>query len=111
LVIITYNNIPDTLKYDPFIEPITGKFYNYTSSQIVPADYTSEFYLRVEDRKGRKATGKTVIMPPVPIDTVEFRFNDKEEAFPLTRFKDDPSIVNYYRYTVIDPDTTPREQV
>ena len=58
------------------------------------------FTLSITDPKGRKLTGTTTVLPFVKIDTVEFNFNDQDEALVLTRFKDSAETENYYRYSV-----------
>lgn len=99
LVIINYNGDTDTLKFG-ITSDATGKIYNYSSPQIVPVDYFSEFSIEVRDIKGRVVTGKTTIPVPALIDTVEFRYNEDSLAFPLTKFYDNRSLTNYYRYQV-----------
>lgn len=99
LVIITYNGDVDTLKFG-IISDATGKVFNYSSPKIVPVDYFSEFSLEIRDNKGRVVTGRTTIPVPVMIDTVEFHYNEDSLAFPLTKFYDNRSVTNYYRYQV-----------
>jgi hypothetical protein len=103
LVTISHNGIVDTLKFNPYLDIITNKFYNYVSDSLVlvPFDYTSEFFLEIRDRNGRVATSRAKIAPPVTIDTVEFVFNSDSMAYPLTQFTDNPNMTNYYRYLVI----------
>jgi hypothetical protein len=100
IVIISYNGIIDTLKFDPHIHPVTGRFYNYHSPSIIPFDYTSDFFLEIKDKKGRKATSKTTIPFPVTIDTITFKYNNDSLAYPLTTFFDNTTTTNYYRYQV-----------
>lgn len=100
-VTITHNGIVDSLKFDPVLDPFTNKFHNYRSLNIVPADYDSEFTLYIEDRRGRIVTGKTKILKPVKIDTVEFIFNEDSMAYAITKFTDNSSTSNYYRYMVL----------
>jgi hypothetical protein len=100
LVIITHNGIVDTLDFIPFVDPLTNKFFNYTSSSIVPADYTSEFFLEIKDKRGRIVTGKTKIPVPVVIDNVAFSYNADSLAFALTTFTDNSASTDYYRYQI-----------
>jgi hypothetical protein len=100
LVIITHNNIKDTLFFNPYYDPATGKFYNYISIDSVPIDYTSDFFLEIEDRRGRMATAQTKILTPVLIDTVIFKYDDDSLAYPETRVMDNTSTSDYYRYQV-----------
>jgi hypothetical protein len=45
-------------------------------------------------------TGTTTIMERVPIEAVEWEFNDRNKAYLLTSFQDDPNAENFYRYMV-----------
>jgi hypothetical protein len=45
-------------------------------------------------------TGSTTILDRVPIDTIEWKFNEKEKAYLLTSFQDDPAKNNFYRYMI-----------
>jgi hypothetical protein len=100
LVIITHNNIKDTLFFDPYYDPSSGKLYNYIGNDSVPIDYTSDFFLEITDRKGRTATSQTKISPPVLIDTVIFKYNKDSLAYPETHVTDNTSTRDYYRYQV-----------
>ena len=52
------------------------------------------------DDKGRMITGSTTILDRVPIDTIEWKFNEKEKAYLLTWYQDDPAKNNFYRYMI-----------
>lgn len=101
LVVITHNNVRDTLEFKLTYDPSNGKLYNYVSPKQVPFDYNSEFQLYVRDKKGREVTSSTYIPQPVPIDTVEFRYNSDTLSFPLVWFTDNPGSKDYYRYLLI----------
>ena len=98
LVIIRYNGNTDTLEYIGL--SFAGKYFNYRSSTIVPADYTSLFTLEIIDKRGRRLTASTTIPILVPIDTITIETNADSLSFPLTRFTDDPSTEDLYRYQV-----------
>jgi hypothetical protein len=85
------------LKNQLKIDTVRQRFYNYFNNELVPLDYTAEYTLEIEDKKGRIATAKTKLLPPVKIDTVEYRFNQDSLAFSVFRFQDDPKTSNFYR--------------
>lgn len=86
------------LQYKPLVVKSTGRFYTHTSTEIMNGKPGQVYQLEVSDRSGRKVTGFTTIQPRVPIDEVEWKFNDKDEAYLLTSFYDDRNTANYYRY-------------
>ena len=80
------------------LRPIIGEgLYFYASFRTVPRTYNTDFKLEITLPDGRQLRSVTQILPPVPIDTVEWRFNDDSLAFVLTKFQDDPNQANYYR--------------
>lgn len=99
-VIISRNGVPETLTFEPGIDTVTGKYYTHVATGNLQAEVGDVFTLAITDEKGRKLVGSTTILPPVKIDTVEFNFNDKGESLVLTRFQDEATTENYYRYSV-----------
>jgi len=80
------------------LRPILGDgLYFYGSFTPVPTDYNSDFALKVRLTDGRELSSVTQILPPVPIDTVEWRFDEDSLAFSLTKVQDNPNQANYYR--------------
>ncbi|MEY3367037.1 MAG: hypothetical protein RI973_192 [Bacteroidota bacterium] len=75
------------------------KVYNYYLPESVPVDYNSDFLLRITTPDGKVITGKTRLLPPVPIDSiiVEFDLERDTLARVLTYLTDDPAQNNYYR--------------
>ncbi|CAM3459039.1 DUF4249 domain-containing protein [Pontibacter korlensis] len=88
------------LQYKPVLIKSTGRFYTHTSTEIVNGQPGQVYQIEVTDGKGRKVTGFTKLLAKVPIEEVEWKFNDKDEALLLTSFHDDPNTDNYYRYMV-----------
>lgn len=79
---------------------ITGKIANYVATEIVPADFDSDFNLEITTKDGRQITGTTRIMPFVPIDSLVVEFGPSPGdtmARVLTYFTDDTDTENYYR--------------
>ncbi|MFD2247093.1 DUF4249 domain-containing protein [Pontibacter ruber] len=97
-VFITYNGKTTRLNYAPFIDKEINKFYTHRSDELVEGKPGEMYSLEVKDGKGRRVTGFTTMLPRVPIDTLEYRFNEKEEALLLTSYQDDPNSRNFYRY-------------
>ncbi|WP_347158537.1 DUF4249 domain-containing protein [Pontibacter chitinilyticus] len=88
------------LLYKPTYDEQTGRLYTHVSSDIMEGKPGDVYYLEVTDDLGRKVTGTTTILPQVPIDTIEWNFNDKDEAYLYTSFQDNAVTEDYYRYFV-----------
>ncbi|RDC62112.1 DUF4249 domain-containing protein [Adhaeribacter pallidiroseus] len=99
-VTISHHGLTENLTYQPALDRNTGKYYTHTSDYLVQGQPGDVFALSITDPKGRKLTGTTTILPPVPIDTVEFNFNDRNQALIVTKFKDDANTANFYRYSI-----------
>lgn len=95
-VIITHQGVADTLL--PGIYMDGSNLYVYGSSKIVPADYENEFFLEVIDSAGNRVTGRTKIMPPVELDSIQIQplLSDSSVSI-LSFFPDDPTEANFYR--------------
>lgn len=101
LVIITKDGVPDTLQYNLQPEPETGKIFNFSSKTKAVFDPNASYFLYIKDGKGRVVQGEARFLTPVPIDTVEVKFNDKNKAYLLMKFTDPaPNVTNLYRFTV-----------
>ncbi|WP_018478941.1 DUF4249 domain-containing protein [Pontibacter roseus] len=97
-VYLTHNGKTVKLPFSPFQDKHNGKYYTHRISERLKAAPGDVFTLEVKDRKGRRVTGSTTIQDIVPIEAVEWKFNEKEKAYLLTSFQDDPEAENYYRY-------------
>jgi hypothetical protein len=100
VVTITHQGQAENLVFNPTLDPKTGKLYTHTSPRTVTGQPGDEYILRVRDTRGREMTGSTTLLRPVPIDTIEWTFNDRNNAYLLVKFKDDPGIPNFYRFMV-----------
>lgn len=98
LVTVTYDNITDTFRLNPVLDENQFKVYNYYSRRVVPKDYEKEFVLNIKDSKGRTVTGSTKLLPAVPIQKLEYRYNKDSLAYILVTFSDDKTQDNYYRF-------------
>ncbi|MBK9212678.1 MAG: DUF4249 domain-containing protein [Saprospiraceae bacterium] len=79
------------------LDQINEKVYNYSSTELVPADYTSEFELEIILQDGKTITSRTKISAPVAIDSVKIEFNQERKARALTYISDNSSTKDYYR--------------
>ena len=99
LVIITHNNVKDTLRPIPYVDTVRRRVYNYTNPKLVVANHNSNEPYRIDvyDRKGRYAYGETRFLPLVQIDSLKPIFNNQQEAYCLAKFTDpNPSMPNYF---------------
>ena len=91
-------NLANEFSFNPF----TGKLFNYSSNEIVPEDFESEFSLEITTASGETISSKTKIMPQTPIDSllIEFEpFTDVDTAARvLTYTTDDVDVANFYRF-------------
>lgn len=97
-VTITHRGEIISLRNELFLDRATGKFYNYRSTDTVPADFAAPFELliRTIDQKTIRAT--TRLLPVVPIDSVVVEFRDRDTlARVLTYLTDPAGTDNYYR--------------
>ncbi|WP_187632133.1 DUF4249 domain-containing protein [Hymenobacter lutimineralis] len=94
----------DTLRFAPALDPITQKAYTHRGRAPLQARPGDVFTLDVTDEQGRHLTGTATMPALVPIDTVEWKFNDQPEAqrkaYVLVRFQDPPEAGNYYRFQI-----------
>lgn len=97
-VFLRYKDKTVKLAFSPFQDKATGKYYTHRSSQVLRVSPGDTVTLEVSDNKGRRVTGSTTILQRVPIESVEWKFNDKDKAYLLTSFQDDPDEENFYRY-------------
>jgi hypothetical protein len=97
-VFITHNGRRIRLFYRPMVSKSTNLFHTHSSSEIMRGKPGDIYGLEIVDKKGRKVTGFTTILPVVPIESVEWKFNEKDKAYLLTSFQDNPNVNNYYRY-------------
>lgn len=100
VVIITHNGQTDTLQYRPGYDQDDEKFFTHTSGTIAEGKPGDTYALEVYDSRGRKVTGVTRFMPLVPIDSIELPRNSQNKVALLTKFTDDGSTENFYRYLV-----------
>lgn len=94
----------DTLSYAPAINPNTNKGYTHTGRTRIVARPGDTFKLEVYDTQGRRVTGSATMPATVPLDSVEYKFNDlsgsQRMAYVLASFRDPAATVDFYRFQV-----------
>jgi hypothetical protein len=62
------------------------------------------FRLEVTDTKGRRVTGTATMPTRIPIDSLEYEYNNRprelREAYVLTNFRDPAGVGDYYRLQI-----------
>ncbi|MBJ6109710.1 DUF4249 domain-containing protein [Hymenobacter sp. BT523] len=104
------------LAFSPNYKALTDttgeKFHSHIGRDPLVARPGDVFKLDVRDTKGRHATSTTTYLAPVPIDSVEYKFNDKSgserKAYFLTNFRDPAAPGDYYRLQLHKGDPIPK---
>ncbi len=107
VVVISGPRSTDTLRFSPSIDDTTAfrpRGYTHTGARIFDGQPGETYSLLVYDGAGRRVTGTTTVLAPVPIDTVEVSFNPQAptpaeaKAALLTRYRDPATPGDAYRY-------------
>lgn len=98
-VTISFDNEVVTLANVPALETNPFKIFNYTSPALVPATTGTEFTLNITLPDGKTISGKSTMLPFVPIDSIRVEWNPEQDTLArmLTYITDDQSQENYYR--------------
>ena len=88
--------------YRALVDTTGEKFHSHIGRDLLVARPGDVFGLDVRDSQGRRATATTTMLAPVPIDSMEYKFNDKpvvadRRAYMLTNFRDPAPLDNCYR--------------
>jgi hypothetical protein len=93
-----------TLAFRPGQDKLTGKLYTHIGPRALVAKPGDTFTLDVRDTKGRHVTGTATMPTRVPLDTLEWKFNDKtgeeRKAYLLARFQDPAATADFYRLQI-----------
>ncbi|WP_212590380.1 DUF4249 domain-containing protein [Hymenobacter gelipurpurascens] len=104
VVLTLPNGRRDTLSFAPAINLSTNKGYTHTGRTRLVARPGDTFKLEAYDKQGRRVTGTATMPPTVPLDTVEWKFNDlspaQRKAYVLARFQDPAATTDFYRFQV-----------
>lgn len=92
----------ETLQYRPGRNSVTRKFFTHRGARALSIRPGDTWQLTVKDAQGRVVTGSATMPGTVPIDTVEWRFNDRPEprALVTVKFQDPPGVGDYYRFQI-----------
>ncbi|WP_426492707.1 DUF4249 domain-containing protein [Hymenobacter sp. 102] len=102
--VILPNGQRQELLFAPGTDRRTGKIYTHAGTRRLTIQPGQTFGLELTDSKGRRVTGSATMPALVPIDTVEWKFNDKQgefrKAYVLTRFRDPAATTDFYRLQI-----------
>jgi hypothetical protein len=88
------------LAFRPGLDTATNKFFTHRGTEALLARPGQTFALEVRDGRGRVVTGTTTMPARIPIDSVNYKFNDKSgaerKAYFLTNFTDPAEPGNFY---------------
>ncbi len=108
-VTITYQGNVIPLTFYPAGSPGNKLIFGeYRSTQVVPRDYTTPFFLNITTPDGKLVTGTTTIQRPIPaLDTLAVYWNRNEAQIQIAWQKPDTLNISYYRivYDTFKPDT------
>ncbi|UYZ60970.1 DUF4249 domain-containing protein [Hymenobacter latericus] len=94
----------DTLRFGPGQNAGTKKFFTHRGRRRLTIRPGDTYRLDVKDTKGRHLFGTSTMPATVPIDTIEWKFNDRtgeqRKAYVLTKFDDPAATVDFYRLQV-----------
>lgn len=110
-VVIVYQGKADTLRYDPVVDKVQRKLYTHHSPTLVSGRPGDVYTLQITDRQGRQLTGTTTLLAPVPIDSLLYRFNDRQEAYIEARFRDPADTEDFYFFSVHRDSTNQKAEV
>jgi hypothetical protein len=104
VVLTLPNGRRDTLTFAPAINPVNNKGYTHTGRTRITARPGDTFTLEAYDTQGRRVTGSATMPATVPLETVEYKFNDlspaQRKAYVLARFQDPAATTDFYRFQV-----------
>ena len=94
--------LPFQPNYQALTDTVSGvKFHSHMGRTPLVARPGDVFKIDVVDTKGRHVTGTTTMLAPIPIDSLNYKFNDKtgseRKAYFLTNFRDPISLDDCYR--------------
>jgi len=96
LVVLSYNGVSDTLYNRPFIDQKLGKFYNYSNPKKIKLDPNITYNVYVKDTQGREMRGQTSMKEIVPLESLIYQLNEKNEAKAILTFNDEFKANNFY---------------
>ena len=107
-VILSYNNVVDTLVFNPFPDIKHLKWFNYQlkNKDTVPLTAGTVYYLKVIDSTGRIVTAQTTWRDSVKIDSVKQIITQissvKFDTTMRVYFKDPAATQDFYRFVAVN---------
>ncbi|WP_165903887.1 DUF4249 domain-containing protein [Hymenobacter gummosus] len=94
--------VTETLRFQPGQNPDTRKFFTHRGTRRLSIQPGDTWQLTVTDTKGRRVMGTATMPATVPIDTIEWMFNNRPEprAMVTVKFQDPPGVGDFYRFQV-----------
>ncbi len=94
----------ETLRLLPGQDPVTKKLFTHRGRQPLTIRPGDTWRLEVTDTKGRRVTGTATMPALVPIDSVEWKFNDeppgRRKALVIVNFQDPAATADFYRLQI-----------
>jgi hypothetical protein len=99
VVLIRHQGQTYELENSLYFDPNSFRFANYVAKELVPEDYSNPFELEVRTQDGQTIRSSTVLLQPIPIDSVVYEFAEEspDSARILTYFTDNPDEQNFVR--------------
>jgi hypothetical protein len=89
------------LQFRPGLDDTTGKYYTHIGTTPLVAAAGQQFGLDAQDKRGRHLTGTAVVPTFIPIDSVQYKFNDltgdARKAYFVTKWTDPGTTTDFYR--------------
>jgi LEA14-like dessication related protein len=107
-VILSYNNIVDTLVYNPIPDFKHMKWFNYQlkNADSIPLTNGITYYLKVIDSTGRTATAQTTWFDSARIDSVKEMINPvnsiRIDTSMRVFFRDNATTQDFYRFRAVN---------
>jgi hypothetical protein len=97
VVNISLNGNTYKLQNIPYLDPVTGKFYNYFNPIVPDSTHRGNYLLEILLPNGEEISAETAFLNKVTIDSVVIQFNEDSKARALTYFSDPTDENNFYR--------------
>ncbi|WP_159437487.1 DUF4249 domain-containing protein [Hymenobacter daecheongensis] len=104
VVLTLPNGQQERLSFKPGQDKTNQKLYTHIGKTPLVARPGDTFSLDVRDTQGRHVTATATMPTRVPLDTVEWKFNDKageqRKAYLLAKFQDPAATADFYRFQI-----------
>lgn len=92
----------ETLRFQPGQNRLTRKLYTHRGQRALRIQPGDTWQITVVDTKGRRVTGSATMPSTVPLEAVEWKFNDQPQpkALVTVKFQDPPGLGDAYRFQI-----------